>query len=653
MEKFFLLVVTLGAIFWFFVLPFVILVKISNIANVIQDLKYLVLKRKTTEPKPQEVIVKPAPAKTQPAPKEKQTIRKETQPAPEKTQSPPEEKQPSRANEKAELPNDAEKPSSPDEPTVSEVFWSRIGDWLAVRGAYAPKGVTREFAVMTSWLIRIGAVILVGAMVYFLMMMIDQGWIGPAQRVYGMMAGGMVGIAMGMWIKLKKERYAVLGEVCTALGTVALYLSFGLGHRLYDPPVIESSEVAFVGLVAATVVAGSLSVYNRSLTIAVLGLIGALMVPMIVHVNRLDAYLLVVTIGACIVAHLRQWSAFAFAAIATAFAIVQFSWSGEEWIAKWIFHSTLYLLALAVTLGGARSRSRAANDLCWTFVASAALVWTTTMRNLYFLTMDSASAGACLAIMTYIHAVLAETCRHCKWHVGDGVIFLLYISFGLASYALLCFLDGHEQWRLMGFCLFAAVLAEFHAQTKDRTFGVLALLVAGVCAICFLTALKPSYLVLVRDGYWASLGMRVLQLWCVPALAAHLGCRLRDDVLGEDFHPRTTFFAISVITTFGLLTFESAWFGKLFLPALGGGTITIAWAMVACGLLAVGIMCRLHLSRIFGILFLAGAVMKLLAFDTSSLTVIGRFGVFAIVGITLIATAFLYLKYKSRFQENE
>ena len=308
------------------------------------------------------------------------------------------------------------------------------------------------------------------------------------------------------------ERYAALGEVCTALGTVALYLSFGLGHRLYDPPVIGSSAVAFVGLVAATVAAGSLSVCQRSLTIAVLGLAGALMVPMIVHVNRLDAYLLVVALGACVVAHLRQWTTYAFAAIVAAFAIVQFSWPGDEWIAKWIFHSTLYLLTLAVTLGGARSRSRAANNLCWTFVASAAIVWATTMKHLYFHTMESASVGACLAIMAYVHAGLAETSRHCKWHVGDGVVFLLCISFGLASYVLLC-------------------------------------------------------------------------------------------------------------------------------------------AAVACGLLAVGIICRLHLSRIIGLLYLAGAVVKLLVFDTSLLTVTSRFVVFGIVGITMIGIAFLYLRYKSRFQE--
>ena len=408
----------------------------------------------------------------------------------------------------------------PEEPTASDVFWSRIGDWLAVRGAYAPKGVTREFAVVTCWLIRIGAVVLVGAMAYFLMMVIDEGWIGPVQRVYGMMAGGMVGIAGGTWIKLKMERYAVLGEVCTALGTVALYLSFGLGHRLYDPPVIESSAVAFVGLVAATVAAGSLSVCQRSLTIAVLGLAGALMVPMIVHVNRLDAYLLVVALGACVVAHLRQWTTYAFAAIVAAFAIVQFSWPGDEWIAKWIFHSTLYLLTLAVTLGGARSRSRAANNLCWTFVASAAIVWATTMKRLYFQTMESASVGACLAIMAYVHA------------------------------------------------------------------------------------------------------------------GPHVAC-----------------FVISAIMSFTLLTFESAWLGKWFLPALGGGTVTIAWAAVACGLLAVGIICRLQLSRVFGLLYLAGAVVKLLVFDTSLLTVTSRFVVFCAVGLTMLGIAFLYLRYKSRFQE--
>ncbi|MCR5414935.1 MAG: hypothetical protein K6F50_09470, partial [Kiritimatiellae bacterium] len=33
------------------------------------------------------------------------------------------------------------------EPTAMDRFWEKIEDWFAVRGEFAPKGMTREFAV--------------------------------------------------------------------------------------------------------------------------------------------------------------------------------------------------------------------------------------------------------------------------------------------------------------------------------------------------------------------------------------------------------------------------------------------------------------------------------------------------------------------------
>ena len=108
------------------------------------------------------------------------------------------------------------------EPTAIDRFWAKIEDWFCVRGDFSPKGMTREFAVATRWLTRVGAVLLVGAIAYFLMLAIDKGWIGPAQRVYGMMAWGVVGTVFGAWLKLKSEKYAILGEVCTAVGLVRI-----------------------------------------------------------------------------------------------------------------------------------------------------------------------------------------------------------------------------------------------------------------------------------------------------------------------------------------------------------------------------------------------------------------------------------------------
>ncbi len=100
-----------------------------------------------------------------------------------------------------------------------------------------------------------------------------------------------------------------------------------------------------------------------------------------------------------------------------------------------------------------------------------------------------------------------------------------------------------------------------------------------------------------------------------------------------------------------LLTCESHWFGELFLPELKGGTVTIAWAVVALAFLSSGIAYRRRLPRLAGLWVLAAAVAKLLLLDTASLPTSSRVGVFGLVGVVLIASAFLYLKFKSKFEE--
>ena len=90
-----------------------------------------------------------------------------------------------------------ETPKKPYEPTALDLFWMRVEDWLAVRGDFAPKGMTREFAFATRWLVRIGVALIVGALIYFVKLSIDRGWMRPTGRVAATLFWGMVGCVGG------------------------------------------------------------------------------------------------------------------------------------------------------------------------------------------------------------------------------------------------------------------------------------------------------------------------------------------------------------------------------------------------------------------------------------------------------------------------
>ena len=544
------------------------------------------------------------------------------------------------------------------ESSLMERFWAKVEDWFFVRGVFAPKGVTREFAVATRWLTRVGSVLLVGAIAYFLMLAIDKGWIGPAQRVYGMMAWGAAGTAFGTWLKLKSERYAILGEVCAAVGLVAAYLSFGLGHRFFKPPVIASGYFAFAGLFAATVAAGVLSVRLKSLMIACLALGGGFLVPTICsftnHDVQLHAYLFVLSIGACAVAFLRGWTAYGFAAIAVA-SLFSYAKCGTcadgSWSVAYLFHALEFALFLATTVGASIRGDDTVRTLCWTAATLAGMVCLCKTPEI----LDEQCAWR--GTLTLHHfgwsaafAVLAVLSRRRNW---GGTPVLIAFSCVSAVFALgtACLGWWHLNDATVGFlfCVFAAILADLGVRCREKSLQVISLIATvAISAVGF--GLFAFTCAMSEMGYVRGLVDRIQYLWSVPALVAFVGWRIgAPGLLLEQI--RRPAFAMAAGMTFFVLTVESHFFGREFLPFLHGGFVTIVWAIVASTLLAMGVLRRVKAMRLWGLWLLAVSVVKLLLLDTASLATPGRVGVFAAVGVLLIAGAFLYLKFKSRFEE--
>ena len=542
-------------------------------------------------------------------------------------------------------------PSPVPEPvTAADRFWATVEDWFCVRGAFAPKGMSREFAVATRWLLRIGSLLLVGAMAYFITLAINRGWIGPVQRVYGMMFWGVAGTVAGVWLKVKSERYSILGEVIAALGLVALYLSFGLGHRYFDPPVIASTGFAFAGLVVATVAAGVLSVRLRSLTIAVLGLVGGFLVPTICcfsgDYTQFVVYLLMLTVGSSLVAYLRKWTALGFAAMMVAFCMVSGYGMVRVPAVGYAFHLAQYAMVLSLTILGLSRRSKNGNAYCWSFVTIAAIAWAIGGCD---------AAGAVSESMlkyhflfaTALHGTLSVVSRRRNWGVAP-VMMVLSTLFAALTLALCC--DEWQSWEDVApliFCVFAAVLAELAVRTKERTLEVLALLATVSCAVWFMKLAGDHYKMM--SDYCTDFVSRALDLWGAPALMVFVGWRLcrKDGWLAE---LRTTAFVIASVMGFILVTAESKWFGTLVVPTIGDGCITIVWAAIAFGLLTAGIVRRWKAIRLCGLGLLALSVFKVLFLDTASLATPARVAVFAAVGVLMIVGAFLYLKFRTLFE---
>lgn len=209
---------------------------------------------------------------------------------------------------------------------------------------------------------KIGILILVLGISFFVKYAIDKEWINEPARVgIGILAGGIV---MAVAHRLRKN-FAAFSSVFVAGAISIFYFTIGIAFHDYQ---LFSQTVAFIFMVVITIFSALVSVsYNRK-ELAILTLIGGFTVPFMVSTGSgnyqvLFGYIAILNIGMLIISFYKKWNivtllAFIFTSIIyCSWFVMEFSESKLPYQGAFVFATLMYVIfSIAAVINNVRNK---------------------------------------------------------------------------------------------------------------------------------------------------------------------------------------------------------------------------------------------------------------------------------------------------------
>ncbi|HVF42124.1 MAG TPA: DUF2339 domain-containing protein, partial [Pyrinomonadaceae bacterium] len=213
---------------------------------------------------------------------------------------------------------------------------------------YAPaKKRDLESLIGGSWFAWAGILAVIVAVSFFLKLAFDNEWIGPRTQVSIGALGGLALLVVGE--RLRARGLRAYAFVLSGGGILILYLSIYASYNFY--PLLDQ-PAAFLLMALVTTVAVLLAVRLNALAVAILGLVGGFLTPVLISSGRdnevaLFTYVALLDAGVLAVAYFKRWRSLDFLSFACT-VLMSLGWAARFYSREKLWTTLLFVTVFFV-----------------------------------------------------------------------------------------------------------------------------------------------------------------------------------------------------------------------------------------------------------------------------------------------------------------
>ena len=186
-------------------------------------------------------------------------------------------------------------------------IFQRGWNWLVLGKEKLEAGDQIEYVAASNWLTRLGMIVLVLGLGFFIKYSIDQGWLVPKMRLLGTTVIGLLMYCIGLrlWHGVRN----ILGQALIAGGAAVLYFSAYASSEIF---ALIRPETSFACSIAITAMLVGSALRRRSELIGTLGFLGAYSTPFMFDIEPsspypLLSYLCLLGLGLAVIRRRQSW----------------------------------------------------------------------------------------------------------------------------------------------------------------------------------------------------------------------------------------------------------------------------------------------------------------------------------------------------------